>query len=185
MCGRTGSWDILAKRREEKAVGLGGSHYSVKIEPGSFQGCPVRRKEKDGLSKLKWFLLLVGFFPLWGCWALAQVAQGDCEVFTLADIQKPSGCGPRQPAWLILLRKWGWTSQSPEIPSSLSQSVILCCSEWRSWLSFLFCRILILWNMPCVVSIICIYSSKWILHLFGFVLLLCECFVLFFLIEHS
>lgn len=48
---------------EEKAVGLEGSHFCVKIEPNPFQGCPVRRKEEDARSKLKSFVLLVVFFP--------------------------------------------------------------------------------------------------------------------------
>lgn len=60
------------------------------------------------------------------CWTLAQVAHRSCGVCLLGDIQNPNGHGHEQPAVVTLLERRGRTRWPPEVPSSLSNSVILC-----------------------------------------------------------
>ena len=136
-----GSWRVWRARISincVKLAAIGGisSMYTntwkegaKRMEPGSFQWCPVTGQEAMGTHRHTGDSLWTLFY----CehhWALAQVAQRGCGVSLLGDIQKPSGHGPGQlalggPAWAgVLLDQM--TSRGPSQPPPLCNRAVDC-----------------------------------------------------------
>lgn len=90
----------LVKRRLKEILTYMSEHMK-KMEPGSFQRCPVTGQEAMG-SKLKDRRCRLNtrkdFFYCEGGWAMKQVAQRACGFSHFGDTQNPSEHDPGQPA---------------------------------------------------------------------------------------